>query len=162
MKEYDWRFDVKLSPSRLLSMTQEHGRVEPASGQLDFSKYPLGTQLMLIPYHVSNVWIGAQTILYQFYCHPSLVWTSLLISAVLCNRSDASRVPCALRGASAGEVDTHSWVVNSCLAFQHINKGKKDLLEQLVTSILVDVCGCRVIISSVSAPFGAKDTYEKE
>ncbi|KAF0047317.1 hypothetical protein F2P81_000950 [Scophthalmus maximus] len=40
---------------KLLSMTQEHGRVEPASGQLDFSKYPLGTQLMLIPYHVSNV-----------------------------------------------------------------------------------------------------------
>lgn len=34
-------------------MTQEHGRVEPISGPLDYSKYPLGTVLMLIPYHVS-------------------------------------------------------------------------------------------------------------
>uniref|UniRef100_A0A669CCW9 Zgc:162816 n=1 Tax=Oreochromis niloticus TaxID=8128 RepID=A0A669CCW9_ORENI len=36
---------------KLLSMTQEHGRVEPISGQLDYSKYPLGSLLTLIPYH---------------------------------------------------------------------------------------------------------------
>ncbi|XP_068605061.1 D-serine dehydratase [Brachionichthys hirsutus] len=36
---------------KLVSMTQEHGRVEPVSGALDFSSYPLGTPLMLIPYH---------------------------------------------------------------------------------------------------------------
>uniref|UniRef100_A0A673B6H9 Zgc:162816 n=1 Tax=Sphaeramia orbicularis TaxID=375764 RepID=A0A673B6H9_9TELE len=36
---------------KLLSMTQEHGRVEPISGKLDYSKYPLGSLLTLIPYH---------------------------------------------------------------------------------------------------------------
>ncbi|XP_072296455.1 D-serine dehydratase [Eucyclogobius newberryi] len=36
---------------KLLSMTQEHGRLEPISGKLDYSKYPLGTMLKLIPYH---------------------------------------------------------------------------------------------------------------
>ncbi|XP_028836744.1 uncharacterized protein LOC114790664 isoform X2 [Denticeps clupeoides] len=36
---------------KLLSMTQEHGRVEAISGQLDFTKYPLGSLLSLIPYH---------------------------------------------------------------------------------------------------------------
>uniref|UniRef100_A0A8C5HVC7 D-serine dehydratase n=1 Tax=Gouania willdenowi TaxID=441366 RepID=A0A8C5HVC7_GOUWI len=39
---------------KLVSMTQEHGRVEPISGPLDYSKYPLGSLLTLIPYHVSN------------------------------------------------------------------------------------------------------------
>ncbi|KAM8839171.1 D-serine dehydratase isoform 1-T2 [Synchiropus picturatus] len=36
---------------KLLSMTQEHGRVEPITGKLDYSKFPLGTLLSLIPYH---------------------------------------------------------------------------------------------------------------
>ncbi|KAM4604897.1 D-serine dehydratase [Polymixia lowei] len=36
---------------KLLSMTQEHGRVEPISGRLDYSKFPLGSLLTLIPYH---------------------------------------------------------------------------------------------------------------
>ncbi|TNM98057.1 hypothetical protein fugu_014303 [Takifugu bimaculatus] len=36
---------------KLVSMTQEHGRMEPISGPLDYSKYPLGTMLTLIPYH---------------------------------------------------------------------------------------------------------------
>uniref|UniRef100_H3CR49 D-serine dehydratase n=1 Tax=Tetraodon nigroviridis TaxID=99883 RepID=H3CR49_TETNG len=36
---------------KLGSMTQEHGRVEPISGPLDYDKYPLGTMLSLIPYH---------------------------------------------------------------------------------------------------------------
>lgn len=40
---------------RLLSMTQEHGRVEPLSGRLDYSKYPLGSLLSLIPYHVGAI-----------------------------------------------------------------------------------------------------------
>lgn len=40
--------------SRLLSMTQEHGRVEPISGNLDYKKFPIGAMLYLIPYHVSN------------------------------------------------------------------------------------------------------------
>ncbi|XP_061694439.1 D-serine dehydratase isoform X2 [Syngnathoides biaculeatus] len=36
---------------KLLSMTQEHGRVEPTSGKLDYEMYPLGSLLTLIPYH---------------------------------------------------------------------------------------------------------------
>nr|XP_055040750.1 D-threo-3-hydroxyaspartate dehydratase [Misgurnus anguillicaudatus]XP_055040751.1 D-threo-3-hydroxyaspartate dehydratase [Misgurnus anguillicaudatus] len=36
---------------KLLSMTQEHGRVEPISGKLDFSQFPLGSLLSLMPYH---------------------------------------------------------------------------------------------------------------
>lgn len=36
---------------KLLSMTQEHGRVEPISGKLDFSKYPIGSLFSLMPYH---------------------------------------------------------------------------------------------------------------
>lgn len=36
-------------------MTQEHGRVEPLSGRLDYSKYPLGSLLSLIPYHVGAI-----------------------------------------------------------------------------------------------------------
>uniref|UniRef100_A0A8C1ZYL4 D-serine dehydratase n=1 Tax=Cyprinus carpio TaxID=7962 RepID=A0A8C1ZYL4_CYPCA len=36
---------------KLLSMTQEHGRVEPISGKLDFKQFPLGSLLTLIPYH---------------------------------------------------------------------------------------------------------------
>lgn len=36
-------------------MTQEHGKVEPISGLLDYSKYPLGTMMTLIPYHVSSL-----------------------------------------------------------------------------------------------------------
>lgn len=36
---------------KLLSMTQEHGRVEPVSGKLDFKQFPLGSLLTLMPYH---------------------------------------------------------------------------------------------------------------
>ncbi|XP_066543613.1 D-serine dehydratase [Amia ocellicauda] len=36
---------------KLLSMTQEHGKVEPVSGKLDYEKFPLGSLLSLIPYH---------------------------------------------------------------------------------------------------------------
>ncbi|KAI1898322.1 hypothetical protein AGOR_G00071130 [Albula goreensis] len=36
---------------KLLSMTQEHGRVEAISGRLDYEKFPLGSLLTLIPYH---------------------------------------------------------------------------------------------------------------
>ncbi|XP_053490239.1 D-threo-3-hydroxyaspartate dehydratase [Ictalurus furcatus] len=36
---------------KLVSMTQEHGRVEPISGKLDFSQFPLGSMLSLMPYH---------------------------------------------------------------------------------------------------------------
>ncbi|XP_075876781.1 D-serine dehydratase isoform X2 [Nelusetta ayraudi] len=36
---------------KLSAMTQEHGKVEPISGLLDYSKYPLGTMMTLIPYH---------------------------------------------------------------------------------------------------------------
>lgn len=53
---------------RLLSMTQEHGRVEPISGSLDYSRYPLGSLLTLIPYHVSNVISELCSHLHQFYC----------------------------------------------------------------------------------------------
>ncbi|KAI2659099.1 D-threo-3-hydroxyaspartate dehydratase [Labeo rohita] len=31
--------------------TQEHGRVEPISGKLDFKQFPLGSLLTLMPYH---------------------------------------------------------------------------------------------------------------
>ncbi|XP_044281139.1 D-threo-3-hydroxyaspartate dehydratase-like isoform X2 [Varanus komodoensis] len=36
---------------KLVGMSQEHGRIEPASGKLDFSRFPLGSLLALIPYH---------------------------------------------------------------------------------------------------------------
>ncbi|XP_036442368.1 LOW QUALITY PROTEIN: D-threo-3-hydroxyaspartate dehydratase [Colossoma macropomum] len=36
---------------KLVSMTQEHGRVEPVSGKLDFSQFPLGSMLSLMPHH---------------------------------------------------------------------------------------------------------------
>ncbi|XP_048872543.1 D-threo-3-hydroxyaspartate dehydratase [Brienomyrus brachyistius] len=36
---------------RLLSMTQEHGRIEPISGNLHYEKFPIGAMLSLIPYH---------------------------------------------------------------------------------------------------------------
>ncbi|KAL4635666.1 hypothetical protein GN956_G12974 [Arapaima gigas] len=49
-----WYVPFPISPlhfPRLVSMTQEHGRVEPVSGNLDYSKFPLGSALSLIPYH---------------------------------------------------------------------------------------------------------------
>ncbi len=49
-------------------MTQEHGRVEPISGPLDYSKYPLGSLLTLIPYHVSPV--HYELILFCFILSP--------------------------------------------------------------------------------------------
>ncbi|XP_026543475.1 uncharacterized protein LOC113425518 [Notechis scutatus] len=36
---------------KLAGMTQEHGRIEPMTGELDFAKFPLGSLLALIPYH---------------------------------------------------------------------------------------------------------------
>ncbi|XP_030052755.1 uncharacterized protein LOC115465980 [Microcaecilia unicolor] len=36
---------------KMAGMTQEHGRIEPISGQLDFSKFPIGSLLSLVPYH---------------------------------------------------------------------------------------------------------------
>ncbi|XP_066487541.1 D-serine dehydratase-like [Tiliqua scincoides] len=36
---------------KLVGMTQEHGKIEPISGKLDFTKYRLGSLLALIPYH---------------------------------------------------------------------------------------------------------------
>ncbi|KAJ8385093.1 hypothetical protein AAFF_G00193140 [Aldrovandia affinis] len=36
---------------RLLSMTQEHGRIEAISGKIDYETFPLGSLLTLIPYH---------------------------------------------------------------------------------------------------------------
>ncbi|KAG8138662.1 hypothetical protein E2320_001487 [Naja naja] len=36
---------------KLVGMTQEHGKIEPVTGELDFAKFPLGSLLALIPYH---------------------------------------------------------------------------------------------------------------
>uniref|UniRef100_A0A8C5JCC3 D-serine dehydratase-like domain-containing protein n=1 Tax=Junco hyemalis TaxID=40217 RepID=A0A8C5JCC3_JUNHY len=36
---------------RLVGLTQEHGLVEAADGQLDFERFPLGSTLALIPFH---------------------------------------------------------------------------------------------------------------
>ncbi|XP_078396993.1 D-serine dehydratase isoform X2 [Cetorhinus maximus] len=36
---------------KLVGMTQEHGKIEPTSGKLDFDKFPLGSLISLIPYH---------------------------------------------------------------------------------------------------------------
>nr|XP_047909779.1 D-threo-3-hydroxyaspartate dehydratase-like [Anser cygnoides] len=36
---------------RLVGLTQEHGLLEPASGQLDFGRFPVGTVLALVPFH---------------------------------------------------------------------------------------------------------------
>lgn len=100
-------------PSRLLSMTQEHGRVEPISGQLDYSKYPLGSLLTLIPYHVSTEWFIVHLIDTSVLLHIFLLSDNVFFSAVMCNSSDASCVPCTLQGSSGREVDAHSRVVKS-------------------------------------------------
>lgn len=36
---------------KLVGMSQEHGCIEPISGKMDFSKFPLGGILRIIPYH---------------------------------------------------------------------------------------------------------------
>ncbi|XP_007434211.1 uncharacterized protein LOC103056254 [Python bivittatus] len=36
---------------KLVGMTQEHGKIEPITGKLDFPKFPLGSLLALVPYH---------------------------------------------------------------------------------------------------------------
>ncbi|XP_048366475.1 D-threo-3-hydroxyaspartate dehydratase-like [Sphaerodactylus townsendi] len=36
---------------KLVGLTQEHGRIEAISGNLDFAQFPLGSHLSLIPYH---------------------------------------------------------------------------------------------------------------
>ncbi|XP_043543913.1 D-threo-3-hydroxyaspartate dehydratase [Chiloscyllium plagiosum] len=36
---------------KLVGMSQEHGKIEPTSGKLDFNKFPLGSLISLIPYH---------------------------------------------------------------------------------------------------------------
>lgn len=38
---------------RLLTMTQELGKVVALDGKLDFSKYPIGSTLKILPNHVS-------------------------------------------------------------------------------------------------------------
>lgn len=58
-------------------MTQEHGRVEPISGVLDYSKFPLGTLLTLIPYHVSSVWCSASSCLNLCHTNVSLFLSCL-------------------------------------------------------------------------------------
>lgn len=91
-------------------MTQEHGRVESISGQLDYSKYPLGSMLTLIPYHVSAAQGGVRR--GSFSVSSTLLLSdSLLLFTVMCHCSDASRLPCALRGTSPGNVDTNPWLV---------------------------------------------------
>ncbi|MCI4383735.1 hypothetical protein PGIGA_G00029890 [Pangasianodon gigas] len=55
---------------KLVSMTQEHGRVEPISGKLDFSQFPLGSMLSLLPYHVSCY-------CFIFSCRAPMLITSL-------------------------------------------------------------------------------------
>lgn len=70
-------------------MTQEHGRMEPISGPLDYSKYPLGTMLTLIPYHVSiPASLGAKLDLFD-----SLPDLMTFVFSVLCHCSDAFCVP---------------------------------------------------------------------
>ena len=39
-------------------MTQEIGFVEPLSGKLDFQKYPIGSLLSILPWHVSIFYIN--------------------------------------------------------------------------------------------------------
>ncbi|XP_072426189.1 D-serine dehydratase isoform X2 [Chiloscyllium punctatum] len=36
---------------KLVEMTQEHGKIEPISGKLDFNKFLLGSLIAIIPYH---------------------------------------------------------------------------------------------------------------
>lgn len=36
-----------------MGLTQEHGLLEHAGGQMDFGRFPVGSVLALIPYHVS-------------------------------------------------------------------------------------------------------------
>lgn len=61
--------------------------------------------------------------LWQFYCVALLLCDPLsdVFFIVLCNCDDASCVPCALWGSSAGEVDTNTWVVNS-VVIRHLDR----------------------------------------
>ncbi|KAG7227351.1 hypothetical protein INR49_000356 [Caranx melampygus] len=67
---------------KLLSMTQEHGRVEPISGPLDYSKYPLGTLLTLIPYHSCAT--AMMHPVYHVHSEGRLLgrWTPILMSVL--------------------------------------------------------------------------------
>ncbi|XP_053122453.1 D-threo-3-hydroxyaspartate dehydratase-like isoform X2 [Hemicordylus capensis] len=58
---------------KLVGMTQEHGRIEPTTGELDFSKYPLGSLLALIPYHACAT--AAMHPLYYVHSQGQLVAT---------------------------------------------------------------------------------------
>lgn len=43
---------------RMTNMSQEVGKVHPAEGKMDYSKYPLGSMLFIYPFHVS--WIPSR------------------------------------------------------------------------------------------------------
>lgn len=115
LKLWVMKFQWKLFPPRLGSMTQEHGRVEPISGPLDYSKYPLGTMLTLIPYHVSILafW-GVRLGLFDLLTD---CLTFVCCLAVLCHCSDAFCVPRVLWWSSGGEVAPNTRVVNSSNLF---------------------------------------------
>lgn len=49
------RGDLTARPRRLVGLTQEHGLLEPVGGQVDFGRFPVGTVLALVPFHVSTV-----------------------------------------------------------------------------------------------------------
>lgn len=105
------KFWWKWFPTRLASMTQEHGRVEPISGPLDYSKYPLGTMLTLIPYHVSILAFWGVKL--GLFGSVTALLTLVCCFTVLCNCSDASCVPRVLWWSSGGEVAPNTRVVNS-------------------------------------------------
>ena len=47
-------------------MTQELGTVRAVDGDLDYSKYPIGSMLYLYPWHVSILWDHVLIILQEF------------------------------------------------------------------------------------------------
>lgn len=98
-----WPRDMTVSPCRLVGLTQEHGLLEHADGQMDFGKFPVGSVLALIPYHVSAV---------PHPLVPSVTPCVTLLSPTgVCYGGHA---PCVLRargGAGGGPMAPRAWLV---------------------------------------------------
>ena len=45
---------IQLTFTRVKGFSQEIGKVVSRRGHLDFSKYPIGSTLQLLPFHVRN------------------------------------------------------------------------------------------------------------
>ena len=62
------------SVPRLINMTQEIGFVDTVQGELDYAKYPIGSMLFILPWHVScmlhlrGYYSGSGIVTLSLYC----------------------------------------------------------------------------------------------